>query len=105
MNCCSNSIRNNCSRKVVGTTAKEIFVPAITVGRVVPTMLVRTPVPTRVVGTATKIFVSAMIVGTVVPTIIVGTVVPTIIVLMSYFWKFCHPDRVKGYRKKEKCGN
>ena len=42
-------------------------------------MLVRTPIPTRVVGTASReIFVSAIIVGIVVPTIIVGTAVPTI---------------------------
>ena len=40
--------------RVVGTTAKETFVPAIIVGTVVPTMIVVTVVPTRAVGTAAK---------------------------------------------------
>ena len=77
-------------RKVIGTTTKEMFVPAINVGTVVLTKLVRTAVTTRVVGTATKeMFVSTIFVGTVVPTMIVGTAVPTITVLTAYYWKSC----------------
>ena len=56
MNCCSNNIcrNNNFKKKVVGTTVKEIFVPAIIVGTVFPTMIVRTAVPTKVGGTVAK---------------------------------------------------
>ena len=78
-------------KKVIGTTAKEIFVPRVIVGTVVPTMIVGTAVPTRVVGTtAREMIVPPMTVGTVVPTMIVGTAVPTIIVLTAYYWKSCH---------------
>ena len=47
--------------------SKEIFLPAIVVGTVVPTKIVGTAVPTRVVETA-------------VPTRVAGT---------AYYWKSC----------------
>ena len=80
--------------KDVGTTIKQIFVPAILIGTVVPTMTVGTGVSTWVIGTATKeAFVPAILVGTVVPTLIDGTAVPTTIVLTAYYWKSCNLDR------------
>ena len=65
--------RNNCSNKSCWNNNQRIFVPAITDGTVVPTMIVVTAVSTRAVETAAKeIFVPAIIVGTIVPTMIVG---------------------------------
>ena len=82
--------RNNCSNKSCWNNNQRIFVPAITDGTVVPTMIVVTAVSTRAVETAAKeIFVPAIIVGTIVPTNIVGTAVPTIIVETAYYWKSC----------------
>ena len=85
--------RNNCSNKSCWNNNQRIFVPAITDGTVVPTMIVVTAVSTRAVETAAKeIFVPAIIVGTIVPTKIVGTAVPTIIVETAYYWKSCSWD-------------
>ena len=44
--------RNNCSNKSCWNNNQRIFVPAITDGTVVPTMIVVTAVSTRAVGTA-----------------------------------------------------
>ena len=57
------------------------LVETIDVGTAVTSMIVRTAVLTKVVGTANKeLFVIAIIVGTVVSTIIVGIPVPPMIV-------------------------
>ena len=88
--------RNNCSNKSCWNNNQRIFVPAITDGTVVPTMIVVTAVSTRAVETAAKeIFVPAIIVGTIVPTKIVGTAVPTIIVLTAYYWISCDPPPLR----------
>ena len=59
----------------------------------VPTALVETAVPTRVVGTAIQeIFV---------PAIIVGTAVPTIIVETAYYWKSCFQHIPLHLQKKK----
>ena len=66
--------RNNCSNKSCWNNHQGIFVPAITVGTVVLTMIVVTAVSTRAFGIGAKeIFVPAIIVGTIVPTKIVET--------------------------------
>ena len=57
------------------------LVETIDVGTAVTSMIVRTAVLTKVVGTANKeLFVIAIIIGTVVSTIIVGIHVPPMIV-------------------------
>ena len=57
------------------------LVEIIDVGTAVTSMIIRTAVLTKVVGTANKeLFVIAIIVGTVVSTIIVGIPVPPMIV-------------------------
>ena len=57
------------------------LVETIDVGTAVTSMIVRTAVLTKVIGTANKeLFVIAIIVGTVVSTIIVGIPVPPMIV-------------------------
>ena len=78
MNSCSNTfVGTTGPTKVVGTIIKEIFVPAIIAGTVVPTMIVVAAVSTRVVGTVAK--------EPFVPAIIVGTAVPTSTVLTAYY--------------------
>ena len=90
--------RNNCSNKSCWNNNQRIFVPAITIGTVIPTMIVATAVSTRAVGIAAKeIFVPAIIFGTIVPTKIVGTTVPTIIVETAYYWKSCCQETVVKY--------
>ena len=57
------------------------LVETIDVGTAVTSMIVRTAVLTKVIGTANKeLFVIAIIVGTLVSTIIVGIPVPPMIV-------------------------
>ena len=72
-----------------------MFVPAIIVGTVAPTMIAVIAIRTGAVATATKdTFIPAILVGpqsptmivqTNVPTMIVGTAAPIIIVLTAYF--------------------
>ena len=90
--------RNNCSNKSCWNNNQRIFVPTITDGTVVPTMIVVTAVSTRAVETAaTEIFVPAIIVRTIVPTNIAATAVPTIIVETAYYWKSCCQDSQDGH--------